>query len=264
MRDWLTFSPWSEAVSTFQNDFTQTDLNCPGWLVGTQPHVDLDHTIFKTFGRLSYVERIKAIVNEDDETNRHLDKFIAEGFCQSINKLSPLCHSVAELQYLTHMQKIATLASTDSAESMSSIQFKPRSYWLLGYRELSFLYDGLGKLSNDDFTSFIDTKNHTSQLVIMHMLVLEFVMSRKVMEGDGRSRLGQKGYYCRKAMSKVWVQQILSRLPLKYCEYGEWPLRFIGSLNYSFDDEHQVWKPFFLSSGRAILTEGNTFSLAVR
>jgi hypothetical protein len=98
----------------------------------------------------------------------------------------------------------------------------------------------------------------------MHMLVLEFVMSRKAMEGDGRSTLGQKGYYCRKAMSKVWVQQILNRLPLEYCEYGEWPLRFIDSLNYSFDDEYQVWKPFFLSSGRTILVEGNPFSLAVR
>ncbi|CAJ0548754.1 Ff.00g023670.m01.CDS01 [Fusarium sp. VM40] len=228
-------------------DFLTTIRGC--WLVGTQPHVDLDHTIFKTFGRLSYVERIKAIVNENDETNRSLDNFIAEGFCQSIKKLRPLCHSVAELQYLTHMQKVATLASTNPAES---------------YRELSFLYDGLGKLSNDDFTSFIDTKNHTSQLVIMHMLILEFVMSRKAMEEGGRSTLGQKGYYCRKAMSKVWVQQILSRLPLKYCEYGEWPLRFIDSLNYSFDDEYQVWKPFFLSSGRAILVEGNTFSLAVR
>jgi hypothetical protein len=102
---------------------TLHQLNCPGWLVGTQPHVDLDHTIFKTFGRLSYLERIKAIVNENDETNRHLDNFIAEGFCQSIKKLSPLCHSVAELQYLTHMQKIATLASTNPAESMCSTLF---------------------------------------------------------------------------------------------------------------------------------------------
>ncbi|KAM0218421.1 hypothetical protein ACHAPQ_011247 [Fusarium lateritium] len=219
------------------------------WLVGTQPRIDLDHTIFKTFGRLSYLERIKAIVKENDETNRYLDKFIAEGFCQSVMKLGPLCHSVAELQYLTHMQKIATLASTDPAES---------------YRELSFLYDGFGKLNSDDFSSFIDTKNYTSQLVIMHMLVLEFVMSRKAIEEDRRSTPGQKGYNCRKAMSKVWVQQILSKLPLEYCKYGEWPLKFISSLDYSFDDEHQVWKPFFLSSGRAILLQGDTFSLAVR
>lgn len=133
-----------------------------------------------------------------------------------------------------------------------------------GYRELAFLYDGLGHLNTADFTSFIDTKNYASQLVIMHMLVLEFVMSRKAVEGDKRSSIGQKGYYCRKAMSKVWVQKILSKLPLEYCEYGEWPLRFINSLNYSFDDEDQVWKPFMLSSGTAILPVEDTLSLAMR
>jgi hypothetical protein len=98
----------------------------------------------------------------------------------------------------------------------------------------------------------------------MHMLVLEFVMSRKAVEGDKRSAISQKGYYCRKAMSKVWVQKILSKLPQEYCEYGEWPLRFINSLNYSFDDEDQVWKPFMLSSGTAILPEDDTLSLVMR
>lgn len=95
------------------------------------------------------------------------------------------------------------------------------------------------------------------------MLVLEFVMSRKSVEGDKRSALGKKGYHCRKAMSKVWVQQILRKLPVEYYEYGEWPLRFINSLNYSFDDEDQVWKPFFLSNGRTVVPAGETLSLAV-
>ncbi|RGP63483.1 sterol uptake control 2 [Fusarium longipes] len=228
-------------------DFLTMVRGC--WLVGTQPSVDLDHTIFKTFGRVSYLDKIKAIVQEEKQKDRYLDKFIAEGFCQSVQKLGPLCRSIPELQYLAHMQRIATLASTNPAES---------------YRELAFLYDGLGHLNSSDFASFIDTKNYASQLVIMHMLVLEFVMSRKAVEGDKRSSLGQKGYYCRKAMSKVWVQQILNNLPSKYCEYGEWPLRFINSLNYSFDDEDQVWKPFLLSSGTAILQEEDTLSLVVR
>ncbi|EXK33360.1 hypothetical protein FOXG_06157 [Fusarium oxysporum f. sp. lycopersici 4287] len=227
-------------------DFLTMVRGC--WLVGTQPYVDLDHTIFKTFGRVSYLERIKALIQDGHETNHYLDKVIAEGFCQSVQKLGPLCHSVAELKYLAHMQRIATLASTNPAES---------------YHELTFLYDGLGNLSSNDFASFIDPTNHASQLVILHMLVLEFVMSRKSVEGDKRSALGKKGYHCRKAMSKVWVQQILRKLPVEYYEYGEWPLRFINSLNYSFDDEDQVWKPFFLSNGRTVVPAGETLSLAV-
>lgn len=91
-----------------------------GWLVGTQSSVDLDHTIFKTFGRVSYLERIKAIFQEDDRSNHYLDKLVAEGFCKSVQKLGPLCHSVAELQYLAHMQKIATLASTNPTESKTT------------------------------------------------------------------------------------------------------------------------------------------------
>ncbi|PTD01867.1 hypothetical protein HYE67_005931 [Fusarium culmorum] len=227
-------------------DFLTMVRGC--WLVGTQPSVNLDYTIFKTFGRVSYLDKIKAIVREDDQSNHYLDKVIAEGFCQSVQRLGPLCHSVAELQYLAHMQKIATLASANPAES---------------YRELSFLYDGLGHLSSNDFASFIDTENYASQLVIMHMLVLEFVMSRKAVEGDKRSSMGQKGHYFRKATSKGWVQQILNRLPSEYYEYGEWPLRFINSLNYSFDGEDQVWKPFLLSSGMAILQGEDTLSLVM-
>ncbi|KAL6923399.1 hypothetical protein FSST1_000673 [Fusarium sambucinum] len=227
-------------------DFLTMVRGC--WLVGTQPSVDLDHTIFKTFGRVSYLDKIKAIVHEDSQTNHYLDKVIAEGFCQSVQKLGPLCHSVAELQYLGHMQRIATLASTNPAES---------------YRELAFLYDGLGHLNSNDFTSFIDAENYSSQLVIMHMLVLEFVMSRKAVEGDKRSSKGQKGYHCRKATSKLWVLNIHNNLPLEYYEYSEWPLRFINSLNYSFDDEDQVWKPFLLSNGTAIMQEGDTMSFIV-
>ncbi|KAM0562759.1 hypothetical protein ACHAPJ_001599 [Fusarium lateritium] len=228
-------------------DFLTMVRGC--WLVGTHSCGNLEETIFRTFARVSYLERIKEIVQYEDSPSHYLDICIAEGFCKSVQKLGPLCNSVGELHYLAHMQRIATLASTDPAES---------------YRELTFFYDGLGNLNTNDFASFIDPKSYVSQLVIMHMLVLEFVMSRKAVEGAQRTRLGMKGYYCKKAMSKIWIQQILENLPPEYYKYGEWPLKFINNLHYSFDDEDQVWKPFFLSNGRAILPEEDTVSLAVR
>ncbi|KAF4991585.1 hypothetical protein FGRMN_7704 [Fusarium graminum] len=216
-------------------DFLTIVRGC--WLVSTRPHVSLDNTIFKKFGRLGYVERIKVIVRYDEGTNHSLDKFIADGFYQSLKKLGPLCHTVAELQYLAQLEKIATQAC---------------------YREYSLLYDILGYLSSNDFASFIDTKNYASQLVIMHMLVVEFVMGRKTVDEDEMSTPSQKSHYYRKAMSKVWIQQILEKLPLEYREYGEWTSNFTSSLDYSFDDEDQVWKPFVLSSGRAILPKGES------
>ncbi|KAF4334166.1 c6 transcription factor [Fusarium beomiforme] len=219
------------------------------WLLGTQPYVDLDNGIFKTFGRLSYVERVKALIQDDLDTSHYLDKFIAKGFCQSVQKLGPLCQSVTEIQYLGHMQRIATLASTNPTES---------------YHEFAFLNDVLGNLSSNDFATFIDPNNFSSRLVIAHMLVLEFVMSRKAIEGNKRSELGKKGSQFRKAMSKMWVQQILQKLPPGYYEYGEWLLKFINSLNYSFDAEDQVWKPFLLSNGTTVVQDGETLSLPVR
>ncbi|KAM5348779.1 hypothetical protein ACJ41O_008602 [Fusarium nematophilum] len=236
-------------VLTFQSvymaeglvDFLTMVRGC--WLVGTHSVGDLERTIFKTFARASYLEKIRELVKED-ESDHYLDALVSEEFCASTRRLAPLCKSVAELRYLAHMQRIAALASTDPAESM-----------------LSFFYDGLGDLTANDFASFVDRQNHVSQLVIMHMLVLEFVMGRKSVEDGGNGGPGaSKGYDCRKAMSKIWMERMLERLPPEYHEYAEWPIRFARSLNYSFNKDNQVWKPFMLNDGKVTWPEKRALS----
>ncbi|KAJ4160571.1 hypothetical protein NW754_003690 [Fusarium falciforme] len=143
------------------------------------------------------------------------------------------------------MEKIASLAAIDPAES---------------YRELSFFYDILGELTSNDFSHFVDPQNYVSQLVIMHTLVLDFVMSKKAVDEFGKTGIGRHGYDCRRAMSKVWIEEIQGRLPAEYQEYAGWPVKLIKSLNYSFDKDAEVWEPFLLSRGTATLSETDTLS----
>lgn len=95
----------------------------------------------------------------------------------------------------------------------------------------------------------------------MHTLVLDFVMSKKAVDEFGKTGIGRHGYDCRRAMSKVWIEEIQGRLPAEYQEYAEWPVKLVKSLNYSFDKDAEVWEPFLLSRGTATLSETDTLSL---
>ncbi|KAJ4313046.1 hypothetical protein N0V84_009625 [Fusarium piperis] len=97
-------------------DFLTMVRGC--WLVGYGPVGDMNQTIFKTFARSSYYEKIKALAQQD-ETVHYLDALIASQFCASVRRIAPFCKSVPELRYLAHMEKIASLAAIDPAESMN-------------------------------------------------------------------------------------------------------------------------------------------------
>lgn len=215
------------------------------FLIGNHLIPDMDRSIFKSLARVAYVNKVREIV-QYSTSDHFLDSIIAEEFCNSTRQLEPLCKSVPELEYVAHMQRIAQLAATDPAES---------------FRELSFFYDGLGDLSSQDFASFIDPENHVSQLVIMHMLVLDYVMSRKTILVEPFTTSGRpgstKGHDTRKGMSKIWIEQMLVRLPLDLHKYAEWPVSFVRGLSYSFKKDDEVWRPFLLSNGQATLTSNH-------
>lgn len=92
----------------------------------------------------------------------------------------------------------------------------------------------------------------------MHMLVIDYVMSRKtILEKpfvpSGRPG-SSKGYDTRKGMSKIWIEQMLERLLPDFRKYAEWPVSFVRGLSYSFEQDDEVWRPFLLSNGQATLT----------
>jgi hypothetical protein len=185
---------------------------------------------------------VKELIGYEDGA-RSLDMAVAEGFCSSLQRLAPLCRSVPEIEYLAKMKKIATCASTDPAES---------------YHQHSFIFDRLGSLCPDDFRSLVDPNNYVSSLIILHFLTLDFVMTRKEVV-DGRNvRLYdgiRRGYDCRKGMALIWIDKIISRLPLEYKQYAEWPAKFCGGISLTFEIESEIWKPFLLHRGQAIIAD---------
>ncbi|KAF7547704.1 hypothetical protein G7Z17_g7533 [Cylindrodendrum hubeiense] len=221
-------------------DFLTMVRGC--FLIGMHSLPNIENSIFRTIARASYIEKVQELMH--DTTEQHVNATIAEEFCHSTRQISHLCKSVPELRYLAHMQKIAGLAATNLSKSI---------------HELSFFYEGLVELTSEDFVAFINPENHVSRLVIMHMLVLDYVISRKTAIG-GRSakhcgNLGsRKEYDYRKGISKIWIGQILERLPSEYKKYAEWPVNFVRGLGYYFEQEHEVWRPFLLSNGTATIT----------
>ncbi|KAK7408993.1 hypothetical protein QQX98_008812 [Neonectria punicea] len=221
-------------------DFFTTIRGC--FLIGTHTLSNLESSIFESFARDAYVDKLSEIVR-DTTSDRHLDAIVAEEFCISIRQISHLCKSVPELQYIAHMQTIASLAATDPTMS---------------FRELSFFWDRLGELTSKDFASFINPDNPASQLVIMHMLALDYVMSRKTFVQQSAKPWGslgpREGYDCRKGMSKVWIDKMLEQLPPEYHKYAEWPAKFVRGLTYSFNQGDEVWRPFYLNDGITTLS----------
>ena len=117
-----------------------------------------------------------------------------------------------------------------------------------GFCEHSFLYNKLGDLSAEEFASFIDQENHVSRLVIIHILVLDFVMSRRVVDEEGKapdsSTVLRSGYDCRKSMAVIWIQKVVDQLPQEYLPYATWALSFSKQLMDSFEGASELWKPF--------------------
>ncbi|VUC33608.1 unnamed protein product, partial [Clonostachys rosea] len=219
-------------------DFLTLVRGC--FVVGNTLLPNFEDSAFKTFARAAYVEQVRKLIGNSGEAES-LDATVAEEFCNSLKQLAPICRSVPELEYLAMMQRIANFAVTNPAES---------------YHEHSFLYERLGELSMEEFSSFMNPQNHASRLIIMHMLTLDFVMSRKdVQDGSrlGSSEAYRKGYDCRKNMSVAWISQMLGELPKDYQVYAEWIQRFSQGLTFSFDSDDEIWKPFLLHHGKANL-----------
>lgn len=89
------------------------------------------------------------------------------------------------------------------------------------------MYEKLGEMTNAQFMSFIDPKNHISRLLIMHMFFLDFEMSLKVIGNWERKPTQLEDakldtWVARKDVTSHWIQQIQSGLPEEYKPYGDW------------------------------------------
>ncbi|KAJ4182791.1 hypothetical protein NW767_013756 [Fusarium falciforme] len=174
------------------------------------------HARRATFEREWYVERAVELVTP--EAHHFHDRGLADGFCASLEQLGRLFQSVAEVEYLALMRRIASSVGGDLAES---------------YRQHTFLYEKLGHLTADEYASFVNPGNHVSRLVIMHMLVLDCIMAGRVEGSDEKRRpvtATLHHYDSRNVMVCVWVGNIYANLPRELRQYAEWPAWFARDL----------------------------------
>ncbi|KAK5987910.1 Sterol uptake control protein 2 [Cladobotryum mycophilum] len=200
------------------------------YLVGLHAMSNYEMSVFKSFERQFYVAKVMELV-EIDETNSYLDQLISDQFCVSAKRLAPLCGSIVEIEYLAMMQRIVSTAVIDPANS---------------YTDHTKMYDKLGELSADEFAAFVDPKNHTCRLVIIHMLAVDFIMSRRLPLEGSRVQyfVGlHMGHDFRKAMSVLWIEDTMKALPDEYVQYGQWVLDFVQEYMNTTKMDGIVWRP---------------------
>ncbi|KAK2594051.1 hypothetical protein QQS21_008236 [Conoideocrella luteorostrata] len=211
------------------DDFLTMTRGC--FLVGTYIVPDLDNSAFKTFERDLYIEKASAVAALDENRLPLLDEIVADGFRASLEELGPLCNSVVEIEHLAMMRKVITSATNSLYEC---------------FREHSFLHEKAGRLSAQEFALFTNPNNHIGRLVIIHMLLMDCIMSRTICvweEGpqvtfnDTRHR-----YDARNVMAIKWIENIYESLPEMYQPYAQWPLLFARYLKTTFQADTSFWK----------------------
>ena len=82
--------------------------------------------------------------------------------------------------------------------------------------------------SNEDFVAFANPDNFVAQLLIMHMLLLDYVLGPFCVPDTKQFR-----FPARKRVIISWARQLLDRLPDFMKQYGEWMKDYCNTLEHS-------------------------------
>lgn len=90
----------------------------------------------------------------------------------------------------------------------------------------------------------------------MHLLCLDFVMSRKEVEDGDQHRVEDSAmgnWGCRQNMSARWIENLQEALPEAYKTYGLWVTDLTQGFKYSYEGHSETWRPFLLHKSKATL-----------
>lgn len=77
-------------------------------------------------------------------------------------------------------------------------------------------------MNNDEFSAFANNENWTSQLLLVHMFILDFMLGDFVLHGSQRHSRAM-----RKKILITWIEKLGERLPTGYYDdYIRWPLTY--------------------------------------
>ncbi|KAJ6445101.1 Mss4-like protein [Purpureocillium lavendulum] len=201
---------WQSSYMSAPGSLREFLVTMRGWMVvATTMTPEPEKSLFRDFTREAFVGSMKRHVTGDPTSpiggDQTPDRDCSmDGFLASLQVLRPLCGRRTEKRYLSVLEKLGRLARTSPLDAL--LQMAP--CWAL-----------TNKMTEDEFTDFADPTNHTAQVLLAHFLMLDRALEMHFLEATGSSQFT----FC-KQVSKAWIVNMASGLPVGYEKYMMWPL----------------------------------------
>ncbi|KAH8171117.1 fungal specific transcription factor domain-containing protein [Sarocladium implicatum] len=139
------------------------------------------------------------------------DLDLIQDFQRSVGGLRSVCKHDFEFLYQQGLWRAITALPTSSVEATK---------WFF------FIIVIPNQLPSDDFISFTRKDNFPSQLLIVHMFMLDYLLGQTCIVRDRAPKFGG-----RKWAILGWIRQLARSLPAAYRDFAEFPLRFCDVLD---------------------------------
>ncbi|POR35145.1 Uncharacterized protein TPAR_04676 [Tolypocladium paradoxum] len=172
-----------------------------GWMViSTTLIPDPETSIFRGFTRDSFVSSMRRHIGNQTHLNNHI---MIDDFLASLRIVRPLCQAIAELRYLSALERLARLVKASPLDA---------------FLDLVPCYALTNKMTEDEFRGFIDPANYTARVLLAHFLVLDYVLHAHF------SGSTDKHFAFCKQITRAWVLRIGASLPARFQMFMMWPL----------------------------------------
>ena len=113
-----------------------------------------------------------------------------------------------------------------------------------GFRLHSHVQEKYGEMASPEFAVFIRPDNHAARLLIMHILLLDTIMSGSIClwEDDAPLDKPRDRYDGRNVMAVLWQERIYADLPDTYKPYAEWAVGMARQLRRDFSTDSTFWR----------------------
>ncbi|KXJ90481.1 hypothetical protein Micbo1qcDRAFT_70844 [Microdochium bolleyi] len=173
-------------------------------LVSKRLMPDFANSEFNTLTREGHAESMRELIQAQGEDTKNSQ--LMNGFITSVTLLDGLCQTPFERQYFGSMQNVIKTA---------------RNSYGAAWAEFTRLYMLPSTMTNDEFSAFAHTENWTSQLLLVHMFILDFMLGDFILHGSQRQSRAM-----RKKILITWIEKLGERLPPGYEDYIRWPLTY--------------------------------------
>lgn len=221
---------WQSSYMSAPGSLREFLVTMRGWMVvATTMTPEPDKSLFRDFTREAFVGSMRHHVGAEavDTGNaaQSSDRAgVIDGFLASLEILRPLCGSMTERRYLSALEKLGVLARTSPLDGTSGAAALPYTVdpWLTpreALLQMAPCWALTNKMTEDEFTDFTHPSNHAAQVLLAHFLMLDRALEMHFLEATGSSQFT----FCKK-VSKVWIANMASSLPVGYEKYMMWPL----------------------------------------